>query len=66
MYGSKYRLIYCNCSIHLCKSIRCRNMFRKTETTHADNKHVKTSLSLEEIYKKNNWLFTNDLLAKDG
>ncbi len=54
MYGSKYRLLHCNCSIHLCKSIRCRNMFGKSETTHANNKHVKTSLSLEEIYKKNN------------
>ena len=29
-------------------------MFGKTEVTHADNKHVKTSLSLEENYKKNN------------
>ena len=29
-------------------------MFGKSETTHSDNKNVKTSLSLEEIYKKNN------------
>ena len=50
LYRSYKDILYINCSIHLCKNIRTRNLGGRTELSHFDNDKYITNINLEKIF----------------
>lgn len=61
LYRTSKKPLYINCSIHLCKNIRARNLNGRTELSHFDNDKYVTNINLEKIFKNNKDLFPTDL-----